>query len=177
MPCLYRGPGKTWINHDIIDNKHLLTSCLLTGALAFGTAHAYTLEEFTFDDPAKTDEFRELVGTLRCLVCQNESLAASQAGVAQDLRKEIYKMMQEGKSDDDVRDFLVARYGDFVLYEPPIKPSTYILWFGPFLFIGIGGFLLLRALQRKKAEPEQDLSETEQARLQQLLAQQGDPKT
>jgi cytochrome c-type biogenesis protein CcmH len=157
-----------------IDNKRLLSSVLLAGALAFGTAHAYTLEEFTFEDPARTNEFRALIGELRCLVCQNESLAGSQAGVAQDLRKEVYRMMQEGQSRQEVVDFLVARYGDFVLYEPPIKPSTYILWFGPFVLLGVGGFLLFRTLQRKKAEPEQDLSATERARLQQLLAKTGD---
>ncbi|NEV62948.1 cytochrome c-type biogenesis protein CcmH [Thiorhodococcus minor] len=142
----------------------------LAGALTLGTAHAYTLEEFTFEDPSQTTEFRDLIGELRCLVCQNESLAGSQASVAQDLRNEVYRMMQEGKTRDEVVDFLVARYGDFVLYEPPIKPSTYFLWFGPFIFFALGGFLLMRAIQRKKAEPEQDLSDAERARLQQLLA-------
>ena len=146
---------------------------LLAAALSLDTAHAYTLEEFTFQDPAKTAEFQDLVGELRCLVCQNESLAGSQAGVAQDLRKEVYRMMQEGKSRQEVIDFLVARYGDFVLYEPPFRPSTYLLWFGPFLFVGLGGVLLMRTLQRKKSEPEQDLTDAEQARLRQLLAQTG----
>ncbi|MFD2112621.1 cytochrome c-type biogenesis protein [Thiorhodococcus fuscus] len=153
--------------------KALATAGLLTGAIALGTAHAFTLEEFTFEDPAKTHEFRDLVGKLRCLVCQNESLAGSQASVAQDLRNEVYRMMREGKSRQEVIDFLVERYGDFVLYDPPIKPSTYVLWFGPFLFVGFGAFLLLRTLQRKKEEPEQELSETEQERLRQLLAKPG----
>ena len=152
----------------------LMASLLLASTIGFGTAQAYTLEEFTFEDPARAAEFRALVSELRCLVCQNESLAGSQAGVAQDLRMEVYRMMQEGRSRQDVVDFLVARYGDFVLYEPPLKPSTVILWFGPFLFVGIGGWLLFRTLQRKKAEPEQDLSEAERARLQQLLARTGD---
>jgi cytochrome c-type biogenesis protein CcmH len=157
-----------------INNPRLFLGALLAGALALGTAHAYTLEEFTFEDPARTDEFRTLIGELRCLVCQNESLAGSQAGVAQDLRKEVYRMMREGQSRQEVVDFLVARYGDFVLYEPPIKPSTYILWFGPFILVGVGGFLLFRTLQRKKAEPEEDLSEADRVRLQQLLAKTGD---
>ena len=147
---------------------------LLLSVLAIGTAAAYTLENFTFDDPARTEEFRTLIGELRCLVCQNESLAGSQAGVAQDLRKEVYRMMQEGKSRDDIVAFLVARYGDFVLYEPPLKPATYILWFGPFLFVGIGGWLLWRTVQRNKAAPEPELTAAEQARLQQLLTKAGD---
>ncbi|NEX23141.1 cytochrome c-type biogenesis protein CcmH [Thiorhodococcus mannitoliphagus] len=150
--------------------KLLPAALALASALTIGTTQAYTLEEFTFEDPSQTANFRDLIGELRCLVCQNESLAGSQASVAQDLRNEVYRMMQEGKTRDEVVDFLVARYGDFVLYDPPIKPSTYILWFGPFLFLALGGFLLMRAIQRKKAEPEQDLSDAERARLQQLLA-------
>jgi cytochrome c-type biogenesis protein CcmH len=145
-------------------------------ALAGGTAHAYTLEEFTFASPAQETEFRDLIGKLRCLVCQNESLAGSQADLAQDLREEVYRMMSEGKSRDEVLAFLIERYGDFVLYEPPIKPSTYILWFGPFLVIAFGGFMLVRLLRRKGAEPEQTISASETDRLQQLLAQAGDLK-
>lgn len=80
-------------------------------------------------------------------------------------------MMREGKGKDEIVEFLVARYGDFVLYQPPIKPSTYLLWFGPFLLVGVGGFLLLRALQRKKGEPEPDLTGAERARIEQLLTQ------
>ncbi len=85
-------------------------------------------------------------------------------------------MMSEGKSRDEVLAFLIERYGDFVLYEPPIKPSTYILWFGPFLVIAFGGFMLVRLLRRKGAEPEQSISAAETDRLQQLLAQAGDLK-
>ncbi len=153
-----------------------LAGLALAGLIALGSAHAYTLEEFKFADPAQADEFRNLIGGLRCLVCQNESLAGSQASVAEDLRREVYRMLQEGKSRQEVIDFLVARYGDFVLYEPPIKPSTYLLWFGPFLFVALGGVLLVRTLQRKKAEPDQDLSEAERARLRQLLADAGEHK-
>jgi cytochrome c-type biogenesis protein CcmH len=152
----------------------VLAALTLAGVLLTTQAGAFTLEEFTFEDPARTQEFRDLTSELRCLVCQNESLAGSQAGVAQDLRKEVYRLMQEGKSRQEVIDFLVERYGDFVLYEPPLKPSTLVLWFGPFLFVGFGAYLLARTLQRKKAEPEQDLSEAERARLQQLLAKTGD---
>lgn len=157
-----------------IANTTILAALTLAGALLTTPAQSFTLEEFTFEDPARTQEFRTLIGELRCVVCQNESLAGSQAGVAQDLRKEVYRMMQEGQSRQEVIDFLVERYGDFVLYEPPLRPSTLILWFGPFLFVGFGAYLLARTLQRKKAEPEQDLSEAERARLQQLLAQTGD---
>ncbi len=148
-----------------------LSAILAAALLAWGSAGAYTLEEFQFESPAQEQQFRNLIGKLRCLVCQNESLAGSQAELAQDLREEVYRMMQEGKGKEEIVEFLVARYGDFVLYQPPIKPSTYLLWFGPFLLVGVGGFLLLRALQRKKREPEPDLTGAERARIEQLLTQ------
>ncbi|MCG6859813.1 MAG: cytochrome c-type biogenesis protein CcmH [Chromatiaceae bacterium] len=137
-------------------------------------AGAYTLEELTFDDPARTAEFRDLINELRCLVCQNESLAGSQADLAQDLREEVYRMFKEGKGRDEVIDFLVARYGDFVLYDPPFKPSTYLLWFGPFVLIGIGAFFLVRTLLVKRKSPDKELSDNERQRLQELLAPETD---
>ena len=145
---------------------------LLAGILVLPLAQAYTLEEFSFKDPAKTEEFRKLTEELRCLVCQNESLAASQADLAQDLRKEVYQMMLAGKSRDEIIRFLVARYGDFVLYDPPVKLSTYPLWFGPLILAGVGGFFLLRAIKKKQAK-DQDLSPEERDRLAQLLATTG----
>jgi len=154
----------------------LIKSLIVAAALLFGSAAgAFTLEEFHFDSPEQQEQFRELIGKLRCLVCQNESLAASQADLAQDLRNEVYKMMRAGKSQDEILDFLVARYGDFVLYDPPLKPSTYVLWFGPFVLIGIGAVFMVRALLRRKATPDQDLSDEERQRLQDLLAAERGP--
>jgi cytochrome c-type biogenesis protein CcmH len=144
----------------------LLWACLLT----VSAASAFTLEEFTFDDPVRAEAFRELIEEIRCLVCQNESLAGSQAELAQDLREEVYRMFQEGKSRDEIVDFLVARYGDFVLYDPPLKPATYALWFGPFLFIGIGAIFLIRTLLQKRQSRDRELSDEERQRLQELIA-------
>jgi cytochrome c-type biogenesis protein CcmH len=133
--------------------------------------HAFTLEEFTFQDPQQAAEFRDLIGTLRCLVCQNESLAASQAALAQDLREEVYSMMQAGQSRDEIITFLTARYGDFVLYDPPLKPSTYIIWFGPAVLIAIAAVFMVRAVYRKTRLKDQPLTPAEQQRLQQLITQ------
>lgn len=137
--------------------------------LAASQAGAGTLAEFTFDDPQQTEDFRALTAELRCLVCQNESLAGSNAELAQDLRKEIYEMMQAGKSKEEIIEFMVARYGDFVLYRPPLKPSTYPLWFGPGLLLALGGFLLFRTLRRKQQSTETALSDEERQRLARLL--------
>jgi len=100
------------------------------------------------DDPALELRLKTLSQDLRCLVCQNTTLADSSAPLAEDLRQEIRKLMREGKSDQEVIDYLVARYGDFVLYKPPVNESTALLWFGPFLLLIIGGFVLFRVLKK-----------------------------
>ena len=148
---------------------------LLAGLLVVPSLGAYTLEEFKFQDPAQAEDFRRLTAELRCLVCQNESLAGSQADLAQDLRKEVYRLLQSGKSREEVINFLVARYGDFVLYDPPLKPSTYPLWFGPLLLAGVGGLFLLLTLRKKKEAREEALSPEERQRLQALLADDSNP--
>jgi cytochrome c-type biogenesis protein CcmH len=151
--------------------KALLLAALLVAASGVG---AYTLEEFTFDSPAQEAQFRDLVAKLRCLVCQNESLAGSQAELAQDLRNEVYEMMRAGQSEDEILTFLVDRYGDFVLYDPPLKPSTYLLWFGPFVLIGIGAVVAIRTILTKKQAPEREVSGAERARLDALLSEDRD---
>jgi len=109
---------------------------------------------------------------LRCLVCQNESLSGSHAELAQDLRREIRKMIAEGKTDKEILDFMVARYGDFVRYRPPVKPTTWLLWGGPFLLLA-GGLAALIAFLRRRAKEvaAPELSEEEHRRAAALLDQ------
>lgn len=135
-----------------------------------------TLAEYQFDDPDDAEDFRQVIEEMRCLVCQNESLAGSNAELAVDLRNEIYDMMKSGQGKDEIIQFMVARYGDFVLYNPPVKPSTYPLWFGPVLFFLFGAFVLFRILKRKSQTRESELSNEEQQRLEQLLKQTSDSK-
>lgn len=88
---------------------------------------------------AKQDaQFHYLLKDLRCLVCQNQDLADSNAELAIDLRNQVYQMVKEGKSDSEIRDYLTSRYGDFILFKPPVKALTWLLWFGPFLFLVLG---------------------------------------
>jgi len=109
---------------------------------------------------------------LRCLVCQNESLSGSHAELAQDLRREIRKMIAEGKSDKEILDFMVDRYGDFVRYRPPMKPTTWLLWGGPFLFLAGGMAALIAFLRRRTKEVAAPvLSEEEHRRAAALLDQ------
>ena len=101
-------------------------------------------------DAALDARLKSLETQLRCLVCQNQTLAESNASLAEDLRKEVRELALAGKSDDDIRAYLVARYGDFVLYKPPVKPATYLLWFGPFLLLS-GGLLVWLAVLRRRS--------------------------
>lgn len=112
---------------------------------------------------------------LRCLVCQNESLAGSHAELAQDLRREIRKMIAEGKSDQEILDFMVARYGDFVRYRPPVKPTTWLLWGGPFLLMlgGVGGLVVF--LRRRAQESRTPGLSDEERRRADALLQRIDP--
>ncbi len=123
-----------------------------------------------FDDAQTQARYENLLEGLRCLVCQNESLAESNADLAEDLRAEVYKLMREGRSDDEIRAYLTARYGDFVLYRPPVRRSTYALWFGPLLillFALIGVLWFIR--RRRQLSPATPLSEAERKRLARLL--------
>ena len=109
-----------------------------------------------------------LSSELRCLVCQNQTLADSNAPLAVDLRNQIRAQLAAGKSERDVVDFMVARYGDFVLYRPPLKASTVLLWVGPFAFVLIGFYVLVRFLRRRQV-PEPQLTDAERARAAKLL--------
>jgi cytochrome c-type biogenesis protein CcmH len=109
-----------------------------------------------------------IAAELRCLVCQNESLASSNAELALDLRRELRGLIEQGKTDADIRSFLVSRYGDFVLYKPEIKPVTWLLWFGPFALLLGALALAVRLMQRTPAESP-PLTDSERARARQLL--------
>ena len=125
-----------------------------------------TVETFEFPDEATRVRYQGLVDELRCPKCQNTNLSGSDATIAKDLRVTVYRLVvTEGRSDDEVRDFLVARYGDFVLYNPPFRPSTWLLWFAPLIALMLGGLVLRRFLQREPVE----LDDAQRAQVAQLL--------
>jgi len=102
-----------------------------------------------FADPALQAQYQSLIREVRCLVCQNQTIADSNAALAADLRREIARLLNEGGSREDVTDFLVARYGDFILYRPPLQPSTWTLWGAPFVLLGIGAIVVLRIVRSR----------------------------
>ncbi len=106
---------------------------------------------------------------LRCLICQNESLASSHAELAEDLRREVRKLIAQGMTDAQIKTYLVERYGDFVLYRPPVKPLTWPLWFGPFLLLALAVWGLWRYMRQRKALVQQRMTEADNAQADSLL--------
>jgi cytochrome c-type biogenesis protein CcmH len=126
----------------------LLVLCLSSASGVF----AIDIEE-PFDDPALNVRYRNLIREIRCPKCLNESIAESQAPVAADLRREVRRLMGEGASDAEVKTFLSARYGEFVLYRPRLSSATLALWVGPFVFLVIGAFVFWRILENRRDQP------------------------
>ncbi len=128
---------------------------LIIGGLWLAPAQA-AIEAYEFDTPEMEADYNKLVDELRCLVCQNQNLSGSDADLAQDLRRETYEMLQQGKTPQQVVEFMVARYGDFVLYRPQFKSSTYLLWLGPFLLLVVVLVIVVRRLRAASKPVEVD---------------------
>lgn len=123
---------------------------MLVVLLAFaGFAHAQAIEPMPFANHAQEVRFQHLTAQLRCPMCQNETLADSNAPIARDLRNQVFKLMQQGKSDAQIKQYLVARYSDYVLYDPPLQPNTWLLWFGPLLILLVGAAVVVVALRKR----------------------------
>jgi len=126
-----------------------LALILLLTLIAFVVA---AMEPIDYRDAAEEQRFRALTLELRCVLCQNQSLAESNAPIAHDLRLEILRLMREGKTDDQIKQYLVARYTDFVLYRPEVEPSTWLLWFGPGLLVLLGATVIFAIVRRRSAD-------------------------
>lgn len=147
--------------------KRLLTLALLALPFAALAEEAPSLAQ----DPEIEARMLKLSEELRCVVCQNETLAGSRAELAEDLRQEIRDQMKTGKTDPEVIEYLTARYGDFVLYRPPLKPLTLLLWFGPLLFISVAGVAWYLTLRRRRATSPAVVAEDKLREAARLLAE------
>ena len=148
--------------------RALMVLCVM---LWTGAAHAVGVDEAQLPDPVQEARARDLMKELRCLVCQNQSIDESDADLAKDLRIIVRERIAAGDSDADVRRFLVARYGDWILLDPPLKARTLVLWLGPFALVILAGAVIWwRSRHRMPVPPPAPLSAEEQARLQALLA-------
>lgn len=137
------------------------------------------IDTYEFKDEATRERFKQLTFELRCPKCQNQNLQDSNSPIASDLRNEVYRMLQQGDDNQEIIDFMVARYGDFVLYKPPVNKATYLLWYGPFVLVVIGAVVMLLVSRKRKSvvgkdegvdeDLEQHLSEAEENRLKDIL--------
>ena len=142
-----------------------LAIALALSGLAWGQA-----SEIANPDAATEQRLKALAEELRCLVCQNQTIADSHAPLALDLRNQIRTQISQGRSDDEIRGYMVERYGDFVLYKPPLKASTVLLWYGPFFLLVLGAFFLTKRIKDRRARQRQpELTEAERARAAELL--------
>ena len=139
-----KGEGKNRLRHI----RRALVVMFVAFALVL-SASAFAIDPLPFQSTAQRDRFQHLTGELRCMVCQDESLLSSNADFAKQLRRQIFDMMQQGKSDKEIKDWLVARYSSFILYDPPLAPSTIALWFGTPAILLAGGIVVVVLLRRR----------------------------
>lgn len=145
--------------------KALILLCL---CLALGVARA-EIDYHAFSDPQQEADYQNLISELRCLVCQNQTIADSNADLAKDLRRQVYEMLQQGQSRQQIVDFMTERYGDFVLYRPAFTLKTGLLWLGPALFVLLALLIVLRFARQRHQQRPQSLSNEQQSKLRQLL--------
>lgn len=127
------------------------------------------IDVYEFESPEQEQRYRHLIEELRCPKCQNQNLAGSDAGVATDLKNRTYELMQQGKSDAEIRDYLIERYGDFITYKPPVRGSTLVLWAGPFVLLFVVAIVIIWRIRRQPSGHPAIMSAEEQARLARLL--------
>lgn len=152
-------------------NRILLIVALMVSSFTLtNTVYASPVETFKFKDDVTKVRFQALSKELRCPKCQNQNLADSNSPIAMDLRRELYELLQQGKADSEIINFMVSRYGEFVLYRPRVSSVTYILWFGPALLILIGVIVVIVILRKKPATKENlELNTQQQDKLEKLL--------
>ena len=141
-------------------NKYWIALCLMLTLFIAGMASAF--EPIDYQSPAEEQRFKSLTAELRCVMCQNQSIADSNAPIAHDLRVEVLKLMREGKTNAQIKQYLVDRYTDFVLYEPPMKKSTWLLWLGPFLILLLGAGAIFVIIRRKNTAPSAPIDSSEE---------------
>ena len=134
---------------------------LVVTALAFTAAAQARVEVHTFDSAEQEARYDKLIAELRCLVCQNQNLADSNAELAVDMRRKTFEMVKQDKSEKEIAAFMVDRYGEFVLYRPPLNKNTLLLWVGPFIILLIGVGLLIRTIRRRRAEQTAGVDEAQ----------------
>jgi cytochrome c-type biogenesis protein CcmH len=148
---------------------------LVIAILLFACAQTSArISAYEFKNAEQESTYNDLVNELRCLVCQNQNIADSNAELAQDLKRKTYELVTQGKNKQEISEYMVKRYGDFVLYNPPVTSTTYLLWSGPFIILFIGLFLLIKVIRNRKVEKPVELSDDDKSRAADLLNTKGE---
>jgi len=148
---------------------------ILIVILLFASAQTSArISAYEFENAEQESIYNELVDELRCLVCQNQTIAESNAELAQDMKRKTHELVMQGKTKQEISDFMVQRYGNFVQYKPPVTPTTYLLWTGPFIILFIGLFILLKIIRNRKVEKPRELSDNDRSRAADLLNSKGE---
>lgn len=150
--------------------RHFFSVALIACFLLLGSTNSIArVTAYEFKSQQQEEDYQELTEELRCLVCQNQNIADSNAELAQDLKRKTYELVMAGKSKDEIADYMTERYGDFVMYRPPLRTETVILWVGPFVIFFIGVFFLIRVIRARKKQVSAELSAEDQAKAEDLL--------
>ena len=150
--------------------QKMLNALLLAMSMLFANSAVAAIETYQFTTPEMADRFEDLTAELRCPKCQNQNLSDSDSIISKDLRRQVKTMVDAGKSDDEIRTFMVQRYGDFILYDPPFKMETLVLWLAPGVLVVIGLVVVVKVRRKKPAAPVA-LSDEEKAQLDKLIKQ------
>lgn len=160
---------KIFCRGEFIRRGNSMALCLMLLYFLLAAPVQAVVEYHPFDDPVKEDAYQTLISELRCLVCQNQTIADSNADLAKDLRQQVYDMLQQGKSRQDVVDFMTQRYGDFVMYRPAFNAKTGLLWLGPVAFLLIGIIAVVMLAKNKKRAEQPALNAQQQSQLDDIL--------
>ncbi|MCH9745815.1 MAG: cytochrome c-type biogenesis protein CcmH [Proteobacteria bacterium] len=132
-----------------------VTLCIVL--LIWQPAYAESIEANSFKSSVNEQRYRSLIDEIRCPVCQGQSIGGSNAGLAKDLREKVRELIVDNKTDDNIRQYMTERYGDFVVFKPPMNKNTYLLWYAPFVFLALGLFFFIRSLGKKSSDKTQDI--------------------
>jgi cytochrome c-type biogenesis protein CcmH len=141
------------------------------------SAQGFAIDDHQLANPEQQKTYEIIISELRCLVCQNQTIADSNAELASDLRRQVFEMLQQGKSKDDIVQFMTDRYGDFVLYNPPLKTKTALLWLGPIAFLITGFIMIFWFIRRKKTAEIMPIDKKKQDKIRRLLSESNENST
>ncbi|NNJ91746.1 MAG: cytochrome c-type biogenesis protein CcmH [Gammaproteobacteria bacterium] len=151
-----------------------MRSILLVVLLSISFQASARVAAYEFENSNQESTYNDLINELRCLVCQNQTIADSNAELAQDMKRKTHELVMQGKSKKEISDFMVQRYGNFVQYKPPVTSTTYLLWTGPFIILFIGLFILIKIIRNRKVEKPVELSDNDKSRAADLLNSKGE---